>query len=798
LLVCLIAFTATQMRAAEEDDLIATLRSTASATQKGNACQKLRLLGTARAVPALAALLGDERTSHAARNALEPMPYPEAGAALRAALDQTAGLNKAGVIDSLGWRRDAEALPLLAPLLSDPEPTIASAAAAALGRIGDRDALAALSAARNQAAPAVQPAVLDGLLQCGEHLRAAGDAPAAAAVYRGLLAPKFPALVRAAAWQGLALSDTSQRADLIAKAIAGTDRPLQVAALKLLRQSNDADVIKACLAQWTSLPADSQLAVLDAHLKFGAEARPTVRTASESPHLPVRVAAWQALADLGDPDAVPALAKAAAQGEPTEREAARDALARVRGPGVRDALFAEINRAEPSAKAALLRALGERGDKNAAAILLQNAGAEAEPVRLAALESLRRLALPETITPLLDLAARSKSETGREPVFKALDAVCQASPNKDQTARSVIEAMNRFPAAERRQVLPLLAELATADALSAAVAATRDKDLELVKEAVRVLAQWPNAAPAKVLLDLARSSPDPTVHTLALRGGVEVAGQEPDLPKRLAVLQEAMTTAQRADERKQVLGQIGQIPTAEALQVVLKDLSNPDLVNEAGLAAVTIAEKLATTNPKLADEAAIKVLAQCKAADIVKRAWALRIKPSTGASYIRDWLVCGPYRQAGATGAEALFNIAFGPEKPGEKVQWRLVPRADHVNLAALFPDQSSCVAYLRAQIIAPRACDGALLMGSDDGIKAWLNGAVVHSHNIDRGEVADQDTAPVKVKQGTNDLLLKITQGGGGWSASARFVGSDGKPIPGLLVERPTGPAAVPKRNGS
>jgi HEAT repeat protein len=791
LLACLLALAAANVRAAEEEDLIATLQSAASTTQKCNACQKLRIIGTARAVPALAALLGEERTSHAARNALEAMPYPEAGAALRAALGKTSGLAKAGVIDSLGWRREPEALPLLTPLLSDADAMIASAAASALGRIGGRDALAALSAVRDQAPPAVQPVVLDSLLKCGERLLAAGDAPAAASVYRGLLDPKFPAQIRAAAWRGLALSDAGQRTDLITRALAGTDRPTHVAALKSLRELGNAGVINACLAQWASLPTDSQLAVLDAHLKLGAEALPTVRTASESPHLTVRVAAWQALADLGDPSTIPALARAAAHGEPAERDAARDALARVRGPGVREALLAQLNTVEPSAKAELLRALGERGDKNAANVLLQNAGAEAEPVRLAALESLRRLALPDTIAPLLDLAAKSKSDARREPVLKALDAVCQASPNKDQTARSVIEAMGHFPAAERRQVLPLLAELGTPDALSAAVAATRDNDLELVKEAVRVLAQWPNAAPATLLLELARASTDSTVQTLALRGGIEVAGQEPDLPRRLAMLQDAMATARRSDEKKQVLGQIGQIPSAEALQVVLKDLANPDLVNEAGLAAVSIAEKLAAANPKLADEVAVKVLAQCKAADIVKRAWALRIKPSSGASFIRDWLVCGPYRQAGATGAESVFNIALGPEKPGEKVEWRSLPRADHVNLAALFPDQSSCVAYLRAQIIAPQDCDGTLLMGSDDGIKAWLNGEVVHSNNIDRGEVVDQDTAPIKLKKGTNQLMLKITQGGGGWSASARFVGSDGKPIPGLLVERPTGPAA-------
>ena len=158
--------------------------------------------------------------------------------------------------------------------------------------------------------------------------------------------------------------------------------------------------------------------------------------------------------------------------------------------------------------------------------------------------------------------------------------------------------------------------------------------------------------------------------------------------------------------------------------------------------------------------------------------------------FIRDWLVCGPYRKAGAAGATTVFNLAFGPEKPGEAVKWSVAPAGDTVNLAGFFPNQSNCVAYLKTEIIAPEATDAILLMGSDDGIKAWLNGAVVHSNNVDRGQVVDQDMAPVKLKQGVNELLLKITQGGGGWSACARIVGPDGLPIEDLRVKSQAGAA--------
>jgi len=784
--VALTGFVASSLPAAEEQDLMGVLQSTAGAPQKWAACQKLRIIGTAESVPALAGLLIDERLSQAARHTLEAMPFLEAGSALRDALPTTSGLIKAGIIDSLGWRGEPESVPILSALLSDSDGNIASSAAAALGRIGGPDAAAALLASCDQAASIVQPAIQEALLKCAEKLLGNRDAASAVNIYRRLVETKYPPQIRAGSWRGLAISDSAHRTELVGRALASTDQPIHLAALKVVREVHDAQLTRSCLANWASLPLDSQLAVLDASLSLGAEALPTIRTASQSPQVSLRVAAWQAFADANDPSALLALARAAARGEPSEREAARETLARVRGPGMREALLAELKNVEPPEKAELLRALGERGDNAASQLLLENADADAEPVRQAALESLSRLAVADTIAPLLTLAAGAKSDAQRVPVLKALYAVCEASPNKDETARSVIKSINHVPAAERVRLLPLLGELGTSDALSAAQSASRDADPELAKAGVRALSQWPNAAAATPLLELARGSTDPTLQTLALRGCIEVAGQEPDPGRRLATLEQAMAAANRPEEKKQALAQIGQIPTPQALEVLLKDLSQPGLENEAALAAVNVAEKLAPANPQLADRAASKVLDQCKSPEIVKRAWALRLKPQDGGSFIRNWLVSGPYRQDGVVGALAIFNVPFSPEKPGERAEWKPAPAADHVNLSALFPNQENCAAYLKTEITAPDNVSCALLIGSDDGVKAWLNGEVVHSNNIDRGELADQDTAPIKLKKGINQLMLKISQGGGGWSACARIVGSDGKPVPGLRVEVP------------
>jgi HEAT repeat protein len=780
LLVCCFALVSTAVGAESETDLIGILQSGASVPDKCAACQKLRVVGTEKAIPALASLLGQERTSHAARYALEAMPYPQAGEALRTALKTASGLIEAGIVDSLGWRGEPASVPILIPLLSDADPVIASACAKALGRIGRPDAITALIAMRDTVPPAVQPSVLEALLRAADKL---GDNARAIEIYRGLFDSKFPGEIRAAAWRGCALADASSRAGLMQKALAGADRALRAAALKLVRETGDAKLLEACMSQWASLPPESQLALLDAHLKRGAEARPVVRIASQSPHASVRIAAWQALAGMGDRESIPDLAKAACATDPVERDTARESLVLLHGQGLSEAMVAQIKKADPASKVELLRAIGARGDKGATEVLLQNAADGPEPVRLAALASLAKLADPQALAPLLQLASKSPSNAARDLLSKALYAACHASPDKERASTLVIDACNRSAPDALRLILPLLAALGTSAGLDAVQAATTDKDDGVAKEAVRVLGQWPNAAPASRLLELARSGGDQAVRILALRGCITVLDQEPDHAKRLAQLQQAMAAAQRSEEKRQVLAQIGQIPSVDALKAIAPSLSEPDLADEAGLAAMSVAEKIAPANPQLAGETAAKILAQSKNAATIKRAWAVRGMSVKPGPFIRDWLVSGPYRQADAIGAAAQFDLAYAPEKPGEAVQWRTAPQADLVDLMGLFPGQENCAAYLKAQIVAPEAAPAMLLLASDDGVKAWLNGAVVHANNIDRGLVADQDLAGIMLKKGTNDLMLKVTQGGGGWAACARIVAPNGQPLPDLRI---------------
>ena len=91
-----------------EESLLAVLASgDVGVHDKAVACEKLAWVATAKSVPALAALLGDEHLSDYARSGLEVIPDASAGEALRRALPRLNDRLRAGAVDSLRVRRDA-------------------------------------------------------------------------------------------------------------------------------------------------------------------------------------------------------------------------------------------------------------------------------------------------------------------------------------------------------------------------------------------------------------------------------------------------------------------------------------------------------------------------------------------------------------------------------------------------------------------------------------------------------------------------------------------------------------------
>ena len=74
------------------------------------------------------------------------------------------------------------------------------------------------------------------------------------------------------------------------------------------------------------------------------------------------------------------------------------------------------------------------------------------------------------------------------------------------------------------------------------------------------------------------------------------------------------------------------------------------------------------------------------------------------------------------------------------------------------------CVGYAYAEIESVHPRQTVLRCGSDDGIRVWLNGRVVHSHEVGRAYKPCSDEVPIRLEAGTNRLLVKVDNYHGGW----------------------------------
>ena len=169
----------------DEADLIAVLTADdASLEEITTACRELQRVGTDEAAPVLAEMLTDERLSHPARTALEAIPGDAASEALRAALGDAEGAVLAGIVASIGARKDEDAVEDLAALLEHDDADVASAAARALGSIATDEAAEALKAALEDGPDAIRPAVREGLFRVAEAHLARGDHDEATEIYQ--------------------------------------------------------------------------------------------------------------------------------------------------------------------------------------------------------------------------------------------------------------------------------------------------------------------------------------------------------------------------------------------------------------------------------------------------------------------------------------------------------------------------------------------------------------------------------------------------------------------------------------
>ena len=131
---------------------------------------------------------------------------------------------------------------------------------------------------------------------------------------------------------------------------------------------------------------------------------------------------------------------------------------------------------------------------------------------------------------------------------------------------------------------------------------------------------------------------------------------------------------------------------------------------------------------------------------------------------IDAWLVSGSYPQKDPMD----LDTPYAPETTPKSIEWKAVNGENVANLFSFMEPQSYAVVYGLVYVTSPEERDARLYLGSDDAIKVWLNDQVVWQRKVLRGLGLYDDAVNVHLKKGLNKVLLKVTQGNGGWGFAA------------------------------
>ncbi len=261
---------------------------------------------------------------------------------------------------------------------------------------------------------------------------------------------------------------------------------------------------------------------------------------------------------------------------------------------------------------------------------LERATTDVDPaVRATALKRLAEFGGETELPGLLAQLESAPDERTLTAVQEALSTLCVRIGKPDVCADKLTARMAQAKPAQKAALLRVLGSVGGAKALSAARAAVGSGDKEVHAAAMNTLAEWPTSDVAPELLALARSSSVAEEKLECLRSYLRWAADS-DVParQRLAMCKDATGLIQRDEEKKLLLAALGGINSPEAVAQILPFVEDAATREEACVAVVNIAERMAKARnaTKLAPKvlAALENVAQATSnVDIAKRAKAV-------------------------------------------------------------------------------------------------------------------------------------------------------------------------------
>jgi HEAT repeat protein len=603
---------------ADTPALIATLRSPESSLgQKAVACQQLAIFGTPEAIPAVAELLDHPQLAVQARNVLENMPGPAAAAALRDALPRLRPPYLGGVVNTLGIRRDADAVPALAGLAQNPSSGVVAESLLALGRIASPQAIDAIRSMAERGTAEVKLLAAEGCVLAAEAVLARGDRTTATALFDVASVSGSGSPVRLAAQRGAILARGEGGIPRLLEQFRSPDPELQQLAARVARELPGAATGPALAEELAKSGPTVQILILGALTdRADSGLASAVEPLATSPNTEVRVAALEALGSLGGSSSVPVLLRALAlapeSAHAAEIEAAANSLNRIEHADA--TILAALPKASAPVRARLSTILGYRNAPGATGALLTQAADPDPAVSKAAFDALAAVATLADLPKVIQVAVHRADSEVRDRAERSVYGIClkqnDAARRSEPLAKAFQETTSLTARASLLQIMAMLGDRAGSKAIASAC---EDASPETRDTALRLLVNWPDASPVPTLLSIFKTSANEVHRTLALRGIVTLstlgsgedgtsakAARRPSAEAIRWLAEANAAVRNQVDEKKLILSGLGDLNCQEGLRLLEPYLDDASVRHDAELAALRAIRGMTTAEERTA------------------------------------------------------------------------------------------------------------------------------------------------------------------------------------------------------
>jgi mono/diheme cytochrome c family protein len=143
-----------------------------------------------------------------------------------------------------------------------------------------------------------------------------------------------------------------------------------------------------------------------------------------------------------------------------------------------------------------------------------------------------------------------------------------------------------------------------------------------------------------------------------------------------------------------------------------------------------------------------------------------KIEAGTDLAEATNWVASArvaPAKFAGWEVSEPFVHKTFDEAYDTDETPSKWKPIKITPGQASSFIGKDNASGYVRTSIESESDADLTLRLNSDDAIKVWLNGKIVHANKVLRSVTEAADVVKIRLVKGSNQLMIKVVNATGG-----------------------------------